>query len=164
MLGELCTSCRRHQAELTCGVCQGPCCKSCVQFLDAATFSFLPEIPGPLGHTYYCGPCHEAEVEPSLLIYQETLERAKGLYFFFSTQRKRFPLIRRSKVKVAVKACEDRNETILRLAFLAAQQGYNSVIEAEVLCEKVRNEGYQKSCWRGVGFPAQVDADRVDRY
>ncbi len=108
--------------------------------------------------------CFDSEVQPALENYRELIEQARSVFIFFTTQKKAIPLIKKSKEKVVVEACDDRDETILRLAFQAAQQGYNAVIETEVVAQKIRNEGYQKSVWRGVGVPAQVNAERMERY
>ncbi len=159
----ICISCRKPKASLNCEICQESLCKACVRFLDSSTFSFLKKIPEALVHTYYCSSCFDAQVEPALASYQELMERARGLYFFFNLQRKPIHLIKKAKETIQVEACDDRNETILRLAFLAAEQGYNAVIEAEVVSKKMRNSGYQKSLWTGVGIPAQVDSERLER-
>lgn len=162
-LSEVCLACRRPKANVSCGICQEPLCKSCALFLDASSFSFMKKIPEDLSHTYYCPSCHDAQVAPALESYNEVMERAREAYFFFVTQRKPIPIIKKSKEKVFVSSCDDRDETILRLAFLAVEQGYNAVVQAEVDSQKVRNEGYEKSVWKGEGFPAEVDAARLER-
>ena len=54
---------------------------------------------------------------------------------------------------LTVKDCPDRDETIMRLAFFAAQRSSNAVIQVEVTAEKVRNGAYQTSKWSGfLGF------------
>jgi hypothetical protein len=163
MLKDVCVSCRRPKDDLSCELCHADLCKKCVQFLDAATFSFYTKIPNELSHTHYCQNCYAQTVESALEAYEEIIERARGSYVFFTSHRKQIPLLKKSKDSVRVENCEDRDETILRLAFLAAEQGYNSVMEVEVVCEKVRNEGYQKSAWRAVGIPATVDAEKMER-
>jgi hypothetical protein len=102
-------------------------------------------------------------IEPELEKYNELMERARGTYVFFSEQKRPPPLLSRALDPVEVKECADRDETILRLAFQAATRGCNALIETEVVSKKVRNEGYQKSTWRGVARPAQVDAERLER-
>lgn len=163
-MDSLCISCRRPKATLHCEICQEPLCKSCDQFLKAGTFSFLKTTPENLTRTHYCPSCYSAEIEPALEEYNEVLERAKSVYIFFKTQKKAPPVLKKSKEAVRVDACDDRDETILRLAFFAAQEGYNAVVETEVLSEKVRNGAYQTTRWKGVGIPALVDAERVERY
>lgn len=164
MSENLCYACRRPKAAHTCEVCLEKFCKNCSQFLEASTFSFKKDLSAHLKHTHYCQACYEQEVEPALQEYHELMDQARGVYIFFTTQRKQIPLIKKSKEKVTVEGCEDRDETILRLAFQAAEQGYNAIIETEVVAQKVRNEGYQKSVWRGVGIPAEINAERMDRY
>jgi hypothetical protein len=160
----VCLSCRRPKATVECEVCFEPVCKNCEKFLDASTFSFYEFIPEPLSHTHYCPSCYDAQVAPALESYEEIMERARGAYIFFETQKKQIPLLKRSKETLKVEACEDRDETILRLAFLAAEQGFNSVVEVKVISEKVRNEGYQKTRWSGVGVAAEVDVLKMARF
>ena len=163
MTAEMCTACRKPKAALSCEICHDFICKNCAHYLENGTFSFLQEIPDELTHTYYCAPCFSTQVEPALESYHGVLERAKNVYFFFSSQKRSPPVIKRAREKIQVKECADRDETILRLGFFAAQQGFNGVIEADITCEKIRNEGYQKSRWQGTGIPANVDAERLER-
>jgi uncharacterized protein YbjQ (UPF0145 family) len=95
-------------------------------------------------------------VEPELGIYEETLERAKQVLIFFKTQKKGLRILRKERIPEQVDSCHDRDETILRLAYLAASKGYNSVIEVEVISKKVRNEAYQTSVWSGTGLSAET--------
>ena len=157
-----CISCKGARTVSHCEVCEGALCKTCVQFLDPLSFSFLKEIPEVLAHVRYCRFCYDEKVAPPLESYREILERAQNVFIFFSSVRKDI-VTKRSKVRVQVDACPDRDETILRLAFFAAELGFNAVIEVEVKAEKVRNAGYQKSKWQGIGLPAQVDETKVDR-
>jgi len=162
---ETCFSCRRtqgHKATVKCGVCQVLLCKKCAFFLASSTFSFREKIADELKHDYYCYFCHQQHVEPARESYLKLVDRARELYFFFNTQKRSIPVIRRGKQKVQVQECQDRDETILRLAFFAAELGYNSVIEAQVNSKKVRNAGYQTSVWSGVGLPAEVDAAKLE--
>jgi hypothetical protein len=164
MSEEVCFSCRRLKPGFHCDLCQNRVCKSCVEYLDEGTFSFLEVIPKELSHTRYCTSCYDLQVSPALETYNETIERAKGLFIFFVTQKKAIPLLKRSKEKIQISQCKDRDETILRLAFLAAQRGFNSVIEVEVTATKIRNAGYQKSSWSGSGYPAEINADKMKHF
>ncbi len=87
--------------------------------------------------------------------YLELLEQAKNVYVFF--KKHSVPLIKRSKTQVSVKDCPDREETLLRLAFLAAEQSFNALIEVNLNSEKVFDAGgYQYLNWSGTAFPAEV--------
>lgn len=164
MSEEICSVCRRPKAIRECELCEASLCKSCSLFLEGTTFSFLRKLPEVLSHTYYCGSCYDENIEPALTSYQETMELAKKAYFFFNTQKKAIPLLKKAKETLVVENCADRDEAILRLAFFAAQDGFNAVIEAEVISKKIRNEGYEKSSWRAVGVAALVDAEKMEKF
>jgi hypothetical protein len=161
--GKPCVSCRRPVAALQCDACQEPLCKSCEEYLEAGTFSFLETVPPELLHTHYCSGCHASIIEPALESYQATMEQARGVYVFFTSQRKPVRLLKRAQFPIRVEGVVDREETIMRLAFRAVEQGFNAVVDAEVKSEKVRNEGYQTSRWHGVGRPGLVDAEKLER-
>ena len=161
---EECFSCRKPKAISHCGICHEPLCKNCAQFLEASTFSFRQTVPEELSHTYYCSPCYNEKIEPALEAYNEVMVRARAVYFFFTTQKKNFvPVIKRARESIHVEGCVDRDETILRLAFRAAEDGYNGIIQGEVSSKKVRDEGYQKSVWQGTGVPAHLDEIKLER-
>lgn len=163
MSNEVCISCRRPKASIDCELCHEPVCKGCTRFLEEGTFSFRRKLPESLSHSRYCDPCFASEVEPALEAYREVMEQARGVYIFFTTQKRQPTILKKSNDSIRVEACDDRDETILRLAFMAVEQGYNAVLQVNVTSEKVRNEGYQTSRWRGIGIPAQVDAAKVER-
>lgn len=163
-MAESCTSCRRPKATTSCEICAELVCKDCSHFLDAETFSFQPVVPADLKHTHYCANCYSAKVEPALAAYNEVMERAQGVFVFFTTQKKYFKLLSRSRELLEVKECADRDEAILRLAFQAAEKGFNAVIEVEATSKKERNAGHQKYSWKCKGYPAQVDGAVVDSY
>lgn len=156
-----CRSCRSPKATLACELCHDPLCKACDRFLDADTFSFLNEKPAELSHSHYCPACHQTQIEPALESYDETMERARNTFIFYTTQRKPAPVLRKSKEPVRVASCPDRDETILRLAFRAAEQGFNAVIETDLVSQKIRDAGYQKTAWSGTGIPAEIDETRL---
>ena len=147
----------------TCEVCEGPVCKKCLTVLDPETFSFLATIPEVLKHTNYCGNCYDEHVAPALDDYQGVMKRAEGVFVFFITQRKEIPITERTKEFFKVDDCPDRDETILRLAFFAAQLGYNALIEVDVKSKKIINGAYQTSRWSGTGSAAQIDEVRLDK-
>ncbi len=161
MSEKICISCSKPKANRSCGLCQESICKHCTQFLEEGSFTFLKELPSDLSHIAYCNPCYDEKVAPALASYQEVLERAKKVYVFFKTQRKPFPLLKKSRDRVEVKNCPDRNETILRLAFFAAELSFNGLVEVDVYSEKMRNKGFEKSQYQGTGFPAQIDESKM---
>jgi hypothetical protein len=163
MEAQTCSDCRKPKASQTCGVCEEAFCKKCSEMVSPGDFSFLSKTPEILTRKIYCHACYDREVLPEKERYDEILARAKMVFVFFKTQRKQIPLIRKSKIPIVVETCDDRDETILRLGFLAAEQNHNAIIEVDVNSKKLRNEGYQTSTWSGTAFPADVDGNKVER-
>jgi len=171
MSEEVCLTCRRPKGAqknaksqlLHCEVCAEWVCRDCVQTIEENAFAFLQKVPEILSHQSYCQLCFDQHVVPAADSYREVLERAKLVYFFFASQKRAIPLIKKAKDRIYVKDCLDRDETVLRLAFQAAEQNHNAVIEAEVVGAKVRNHAYQTSRWSGEGIAATVDADKMER-
>ncbi|HAR41684.1 MAG TPA: hypothetical protein DCS07_03505 [Bdellovibrionales bacterium] len=149
---------------MPCGLCQEPVCKDCETFIEPSSFSFLKKTPEVLTHTHYCQSCYENSAKAALDAYNETMERAHDIYFFFNTQKRPPPIIKKARLSETVENCGDRDETILRLAFFAAQDGYNAIIEADITSTKVRNGKHQTTIWRGTGTPAQVDSVKLEKH
>ena len=160
---EECISCRKPKANLTCELCMEPVCKSCVEIITPTEFDFRPELEDELKHERYCSSCYANTVEPAQQAYLETMEKARDVLVFFNTQKARLPVTSKELDLVKIPECLDRDEAILRMAFQAAQLGHNALVETEVVCKKVRNEGYQKMIWQGEGRPATVDEVRLQR-
>ena len=158
-----CVSCTDSKVTAKCELCEEDLCKKCVQFLDPETFQYQEKLPVELTHTRYCRFCYDDKIVLAQEKYSETLEKAKQVFVFFTTQKRKPNLLKRAKKMVEILNCPDRDMTILKLAFLAADQGFNALVDTLVSSEKVRNEGYQKSQWQGKGLPATVDSDKLDR-
>lgn len=162
-MNEICETCRQPTVSTECQLCQNALCEDCVLSTPTGSFSLLRVVPPELTHSIYCRFCFDDKVQPALTHYEETSERAQNVYVFFTTQRKEVPLLKKAKETLSIKECADRDETILRLAFIAAEQGYNALIDTEVVYQKVRNHAHQKTLWRGTGIAAQIDEAKLDR-
>jgi len=138
-------------------------CKECTQFLEADAFSFMDKVAEDFRHGTYCRACYDAKVVPELAAYAQAMERAKHVYIFYK-KHEYLRVIRRSRKILSVRDCTDRKEVLLRLAFFAAQQSFNALVDVELIPEKVRNFGYQKSNWTGTGFPADVKPEDETPY
>src|SRR3989344_455563 len=149
---ENCMLCQRPKASVHCGTCEGALCKSCETFLDPEHFAFLEKVPEEFTRIHYCPDCFEEEVAPALAKYDETLERARDVYVFFGADRHAPHPLKKAKWDVEITDCKDRDETILRLGFRAAEQGFNALLKGRVAANQVRNHGYQKSVWEGKGL------------
>jgi uncharacterized protein YbjQ (UPF0145 family) len=151
-----CCVCLKPKANLNCGICSQAVCKSCAQFLDENHFSFLAVIPDELQHSTYCSNCFDQKVAPELVTYNETMARAKDINVFLKNQTKESRLLKGSEEIYKVENCEDRKETLLRLAFKAAQANVNALINVDLVSTKVKIGTYQRTMWSGSGVPAHL--------
>lgn len=158
-----CVTCQKSKASLTCGLCGAEVCKSCVHFVEDGAFSFLAEVPPALSHSAYCGSCFSVHVAEPMAVYEADVERAKDINVFMKNQGKETRLIKRTEKPVRVADCPDHDEALLRLAFFAAQKGYNSIVDVDLKPEKVRLGAYQTTVWSGTGIPAHVESHRLVR-
>ena len=151
-----CCICQKAKTTLVCGVCQQDVCKSCTVFLEADQFSFLQTKPDFLNHSAFCSACYTEKISPEMTRYEETMEAAKNIIVFEISQGKETRLIKRKEAKLIVPECADRSETMLRLAFLAVQKGFNAIIDVDLKSKKVRDGTYQHTMWSGTAIPANV--------
>ncbi|MBC7692893.1 MAG: hypothetical protein H7222_14115 [Methylotenera sp.] len=158
-----CISCRKLKARTECPLCFEPICKTCLLPVPDDAFQYMPDRPEDLSHPRYCGFCLDATINPALEEYTEVLERAKKICLLTKAYKGHVSTIKKAKFPIEVKDYPDREEVIMRLAYLAAKEGYNALLQADVVSAKVRNEAYQKSSWSGTGWPATIDAERLDR-
>lgn len=159
-----CSNCRKPNPTTQCGCCNEPLCKNCVEFLEAGSFSFLKTIPAELSHTQYCSVCFQKHVTPAQSKYEETMNLARNVYIFYLGRKGNLPVFEQSKRKLSVPQCSDRDEILLRLAFQAAELGYNAITETDVIRTKVRDGAYQTMSWSVTGYPAKVDVKKIDRH
>lgn len=144
-----------------CQICQCPMSKADAQFVDEETFSFLSRPPIALGT--YCTECFDSSVKPELDSYSEKMDRAKDVNVFFASQSKESRFVRRIERPVQVDDCRDRDEAVLRLAFLAVEAEKNSLVDVELTSTKVRNGSWQSSRWSGRGIPAEISESSLSR-
>ncbi|HEY8270887.1 MAG TPA: hypothetical protein VIG33_08355 [Pseudobdellovibrionaceae bacterium] len=163
MKAPFCSICQKPKATLECGICKNAICKKCAQFIDEDTFSFLPHIPVEFSTGTFCGPCFDFKVSPEIETYNQTMEAAKEIAVFFNDQGKETRLVKRLADPVQVVECKDRDETVLRLAFFAAQGNYNGIVDVDVKSEKVKNGTYQTLRWRGTAIPANIDPKKLNK-
>lgn len=159
----VCGNCQKSKALLNCGCCGGVVCKNCALFLDEDNFSFMHKIPEDLSHTTYCNICFDSKVTPEVERYQQMMIRAKDVAVYLDKQGKETRLLRRTETPVRVKSCMDREETLLRLAFLAVERDFDAIIDVELNSEKVRQGGYQTLIWSGKGIPTHIDASKLNK-
>jgi hypothetical protein len=122
----------------------------------------MGEIPQDLSHGQYCLACWASKIQPALRRYNETMRRAKEVLILDTPRRRPLVILKKFDEPLCVEECQDREETVLRLAFKAAELECNSVIKAKITYTKVRNAGYQKMMWQGTGIAATLDSRNLD--
>lgn len=146
-----------------CGICAKHVCKNCLHYIDTNHFSFFSKVPQELTVGNYCPICWDEKVVPAQARYDELMEKAKDVYYLSKAYPGYVRVLRRHTKRVSVPECRDRRETIVRLAFFAAELGFNAIIEAEVDSSKIRMGGRQTSNWFGSAMPANVDSAQLER-
>lgn len=152
-----------EQNLLKCEACAGALSKGDANFVDEETFAFYAKMPEGISAGAYCHSCFEAKVRPALDEYNDLMERARNVNMFYLSQSKESRFVRRTEKPVRVKDCLDRDEAILRLAFLAVQAGKNALVDVDLSTTKVRNFAYQSSLWHGQAIPANITESALNR-
>ena len=155
-----CVACQKPKAPLACTLCAAALCKACAQFTDELTFTFAVDQPAA---GTYCPGCFDREVAPKIAEYEDVLSRARDVNVFYRTQGKESRFIRRIEKPIQVEECDDKDETVLRLAFLAARAGCNALVDVDLDSRKVIHGKWQTSKWRGTAVPAKVDPETLRR-
>lgn len=158
-----CLQCQKPKAQLQCGLCEQAVCKNCAQFLEDEALAHWPDRPAHLKHNVYCSYCYEAKVHADVDEYNRCLEMAKDVFIFFDDQGKETRLIKRKEKAYTVENCLEKDQALMRLAFLATKNGFNALVDVKLSSQKVRVGGYQTLSWSGSGIPVQVDAAKENR-
>lgn len=156
-----CCICQKSKTTLVCGICEQDLCKSCTEFVDSDQFSFMKTPPAFLKNSAFCKACYIEKIDPELIRYNEIMEAAREIAVFEITQGKETRFIKRLEEKLVVKNCADRDETVMRLAFFAAQMGYNSIVDTDIVAKKIREGSRQHTVYDGSAVPVNVSEDKL---
>jgi uncharacterized protein YbjQ (UPF0145 family) len=156
-----CCICQKSKTTIVCGVCAQDVCKNCTVFLEPEQFSFLQKKPKILESSAFCSACYTEKILPELTKYEATMEAAKNILVFDVTQGKETRFIKRKEKEVTVSDCADRDETVLRLAFQAAEKGYNAIVDMDIKPKKIKDGKYQHTVWSGKAVPANVTDNKL---
>jgi uncharacterized protein YbjQ (UPF0145 family) len=156
-----CCICQKSKTTLVCGVCHQDICKNCTVFLEPDQFSFLQSKPEFLESQAFCSACFIEKISPEVAKYEGTLSAAKNILVFDVTQGKETRFIKRKEKEITVKDCTDRDETVLRLAFQAAEKGYNAIVDMDLKSKKVKDGRHQHTLWSGTAVPANVTDSKL---
>ena len=160
---EVCSICFKPKAKLDCGICKEPICKNCTVFLEDDHFAFLKPMPDDFILRRFCPPCYDAKVEPALAAYDSDLEKARNVFVFYKTENKESRYFKRIEKPVKVADCTDREELILRLAYLAVKANCNTIVDVELTQEKIKKGAYQTSNWSGTANPVEADPQKIEK-
>ena len=145
-----------------CGICRKSITKKEAEYVDENEFIYQSNLSENLKHSHYCESCFDEVVKPAKEKYLEILKLAKGMPVLMKSYRGFTPLIKKSRIEVSVSDCPDREDLIMKLAFLSVEQGFNAIIQTDIVCEKVRNNGRQKSKWSGKALPATINTEKLE--
>lgn len=149
-----CSICSKKTSN-QCGLCKAPTCKVCAHNIGDNYFSFLNEIPEDLRHGYYCNLCFVSKVSNDYESYNTILESAKKMDVYFKKKSsKQVRFFHPAAKTVSIKECVDYDEMILRLAFFAAKNNYNTIINVETSSHKTYSGSYKTILWSGTALPA----------
>jgi uncharacterized protein YbjQ (UPF0145 family) len=160
---ESCSFCEAKNAVKSCGICEKKVCKKCVVSLDRYYFSLKETVDPILTHGNYCSTCYDSFVLLEKIKYDELSMSAHEIYYLSKDYPGHVRVFQRHTKRVVVKESNDRRETILRLAYMAAELKFNAIIEAEVSSSKTRTGGYQSLIWKGSAMPAKIDAAQLEK-
>lgn len=146
-----------------CKVCSLALKKGEAQFVDESTFEYLKVLPDEVTLGAFCYSCFDRIVGPQLDAYNEKLEQAKNVNVFYASQSKESRFVRRKEKQIQVEDCDDKEEVVMRLAFIAVEAHQNTLLDVEITSIKTRNGGWQSSRWAGKAIPATVDESRLRR-
>lgn len=155
-----CQLCAAPKDVNTCEACGAPVCKNCVVFNPPEKYRYHPAPPAELKHEIFCVDCFERDAAPLLAHYDEVLARAHEVTVISKFFRGQIPTLKRARVKTSVDEHIDEKQAVEHLQFLAAWEGYDSVIQLEKESRQVRNHGYQTSRWKATGLFANLDHRR----
>ncbi len=160
---QICTICQKPKAKLECGLCKEPICKGCTQFVDENFFSFQKEIPKDLAFTTFCGTCFNLTIEPAIENYEETMQKAREVSLFYKDQGKETRRMVRAEKPIVIENCLDKDELILRLAFRAAEESFNTLVDVDLVSQKVKQGNYQHLIWKGTAVPISLEPEKLKR-
>lgn len=158
----LCKTCKKPKAPYLCGLCEEYVCKSCAQFLGEEAFSFLPVVSEELKHACYCYNCYDDKIAAPLSAYNDTMEKARDIIIYGKDQARLTRFLKRKEDPYKVDGCIDSDEAVMKMAFMAAQQKFNCIIDVVVVSSKKHISGSATtSSWSATGVPITIDPNEI---
>ncbi len=153
MAQQTCAICLNTKTSLTCDACADPTCKYCSYFVDETVFEYIDLLPESLRHKKFCQNCYNSQFQTQVEKYLALLKQAKMVTVFTKDQSAECKWMKRLEKPISIVNCDDREETLLRMAFLAVEKGFNTLVDVEIKYTKVGENSYKKYLWSGTGVP-----------
>lgn len=151
---KVCEVCNKNKTALKCDMCKESSCKQCSEFIDEDCFEFVSLLPENLKNKTFCLNCYGSSVAEDMNMYKDLLEKAKNMDVYSKDQSSETRLIKRIEKPIKIEDCSDRDETLLRLAFLSAQKGFDTMVDVDIRYKKVgEGKAYRKLVWGGSAVP-----------
>ncbi len=159
-----CIICGVEKIIKKCDLCHEEVCKKHIEKLDGSEYPFgSKKNQNIFSKVNFCSECFDTQVKPELDEYEATLEKAKQVAIWSDKFKGRVKTNKKSLDKIVLKDFKDKKILTLAMGFIAAEQGFNGIIEFEVSSRKIRENEYQSTRYDGSGRPVDVDAEWLER-
>jgi hypothetical protein len=159
-MSSVCKTCHKPKANYNCGLCEEPICKTCAEFLKE-TFSFQKVVPSELTHNVYCIQCFDDKVRGPLDAYNEIMEQAKEIIIYSKEQTKLTRGIKRIEEIIQVENCEDEEEALMKMSFIAVQRNCNCIIDVQFKTHKIIIGSHKKTMVAATSVPTTIDPNAI---
>lgn len=95
--------------------------------------------------------------------YNRMMQNAREVSLFYKDQGKETRRMSRVEKPIIVENCLDKDELILRLAFRAAEEGFNTLVDVDLVSQKVKQGNYQHLIWKGTAVPISLEPEKLKR-
>ncbi|RZA08440.1 MAG: hypothetical protein EOP11_04865 [Proteobacteria bacterium] len=154
-----CFYCGR-KAQRDCCECEKPICKDDTLFVDKDLLRYHPKPPKQLQQTHFCPTCYERDIQPHVDKYEAVRAKAKDITVVRDNYRGHVPCLKRVNTPVVVKRHADEFHASEHLRYLAALEGYDSIVDFSTLGVQKRNAGWQTTEWSARGYFANLNHKR----
>src|SRR5690606_7818861 len=108
--------------------------------------------------------CYDEKVAGPFAEYNAIMEKAKEVIVFTKDRAKLTGHLKRKEDPVVVEDCEDEDETLMRLAFFAAQEDFNCILDVKITNKKIIVGSHKKTIFSGSAIPITIDPSKVREY
>ena len=119
-------------------------------------FSFQKKVPEELTHSAYCMHCFDEKVAAPLEAYNQKMEKAKDIILYSKEQTKLTRLLKRKNAPYKVEGCEDEQEAIMRMSFMAVEDKCNCLIDIEIQTKKIISGSHKKTVFGATAVPINI--------